>query len=388
MNSIRLRSQRGMVLFSALTILSVLLVLGIAIRVMLQNDYRVLANLRGGTETFYVSVAGIEWGKNEIAQSTTFPPAPADRTQSFAGGVFSVSFVSPAVVAPLSARILVRSVGTIRASSHTLQAQLMKSYDLADAALGLRGNASAVRFGDNPILISGADHDAATGGVLGRAPSRPALSTSDEAQRQLVLAAMGDPPRAGMLEGGTDASSLSASSYLSSSLITQMSNSLCSSASVVVTAIPEAGSLSVQDETWGNRDAPQVRCVQGLPSSGDSLTLSGTVSGAGILIVKDADLVLSGAFRWEGLIIVSGDQVGLKIIGSSGQEVLGALLVNEIGIRGSDSYIMDIQGSLRLLFSRQALARAAGLMPTAILNDILAGLPSVISQEYWRAVNL
>ena len=43
----RLQASHGMVLMSALTILTVLLAVGIGIRVMLQNDYRVLSNLRG-----------------------------------------------------------------------------------------------------------------------------------------------------------------------------------------------------------------------------------------------------------------------------------------------------------------------------------------------------
>jgi len=387
MNPNRLQNQRGMVLFSSLAILSVLLTVGIAIRVMLQNDYRVLGNLRGGTEAFYFSVAGLEWGKNEIVQSASFPPAPADQTRNFASGAFSVSFISPATVGPLSARIVVRSVGTIGASSHTLQARLTKTYDLADAALGLRGNASRVRLGDNPIFISGVDHEAATGSAFPQAQSRPAVSTSDEAQRQLVHDAMGDPPREGILESGSDAAAISTSNYLSSSMVSQLSNSLCGSAGVVVTTIPEGGSLSLQDQTWGSRDAPQLRCVQGLQTSGDSLTLGGTVTGAGILIIKDADLILTGAFRWEGLIIVTGDQVGLRIAGPSSKEILGALVVNETGIHGSDTHIVDIQGNLRLLFSRQALSQAAGLMPNSILNGTYTGLPSVISQQYWRAVN-
>src|SRR5262245_34847855 len=174
MNPHRMRNQRGMVLFSSLTILSVLLTVGIAIRTMLQSDYRAIGNLRGGTEAFYISVAGLESGKNEVAQSTTFPPAPTDRTANFASGVFSVSFITPSTISPLSARIVVRSVGTIGPSSHILQARLTKTYDLVDAALGLRGNASRVRFGNYPIFISGMDHDDLTGSANPRTQARPA----------------------------------------------------------------------------------------------------------------------------------------------------------------------------------------------------------------------
>ncbi len=376
-----------MILFSSLTLLTVLVVLGIAIRVMLGSDYRVLSNLRGSTEAFYLSVAGLEWAKNEFAAAGTFPPTPADQSRSFGPGTFSVSFLSPSAAGPLSARVVVRSVGAIGPSSHVLQARLLKTYELTDAAAALRGNPGPIRFGDNPIFVSGLDHDPATGSAFLKAPSRAAVSTFSDAQRQLVLDALGDPPLPGLLEAGGDAPAISLSSYLSSSLITQLANGLCSSAGVIVTTIPDSGSLIVQDQTWGSRDQPQVRCVQGLPVSGDSLALSGGVTGAGILIVKDADLILAGGFRWEGLIVLSGNQAGFRVTGSNNKEVYGAVLLNETGVRGDGSYLLDIQGNLRLLFSRQALGRAANLVPTEILSGVYAGLPSVLSQEYWRALN-
>src|SRR5918999_87597 len=108
----RLQNQQGVVLISSLTILSVLLVIGMGVRMMMQNDYRVLANLRGGTEAFYISVAGLEWSKNEISRTETFPLAPINQTKNFAAGEFTVSFLSPTVVGPLATKLVVHSVGT------------------------------------------------------------------------------------------------------------------------------------------------------------------------------------------------------------------------------------------------------------------------------------
>ena len=75
-----LQNRQGMVLMSSLTLLSVLMVAGIGAGVMLQNDFRVLSNLRGGTEAFYFSVSGLEWAKSEIARATNFPPIPANQS--------------------------------------------------------------------------------------------------------------------------------------------------------------------------------------------------------------------------------------------------------------------------------------------------------------------
>jgi hypothetical protein len=138
---------------------------------MVRNDFRVLTNLRGGTETFYIAAAGLEWSKHEIAQTSVFPPMPANRTESFAAGHFAVSFLSPVIASSLRAQIVVRSVGTLGTSSHTLQAQLTKSYDLVDSAIALRGNPAAVNLSGSGILISGADRDPSTGlGVAGASP--------------------------------------------------------------------------------------------------------------------------------------------------------------------------------------------------------------------------
>ena len=89
-----LAGQQGVVLFSSLTILSVLLAVGIGVRTMLQNDYKILANLRGGMEAFYFSVAGIEWSKSELGRTLILPPAPANRPVRFQSGSFSISLMS------------------------------------------------------------------------------------------------------------------------------------------------------------------------------------------------------------------------------------------------------------------------------------------------------
>jgi hypothetical protein len=382
----RLKNQCGLVLVSSLTILTVLLVIGIGVGVMLQNDYRVLANLRGGTEAFYVSVAGLEWSKDEIARTTTFPPAPVDQTKNFVGGEFAISFISPAVVGPLAAKVVVRSVGTIGSSSHVLQAQLTKTYDLADAAVGIRGNASRVNFSGNSVFISGVDHDPSTGNPVPGTQGRHAVSTSDDTLRGLVIQAMGNPPRQGILDSDSAVPSIGISNLVPPTVINQLASGLCSSPGVSVTSIPSDGSLILENQAWGTPASPQLRCIEGLPTSGDGVTLNGVITGAGILIIKDADLILTGSFRWEGLIITTGSDVGLKVIGSSSKEILGAVIMNESGSPGSTA-ILDIQGNLRVLFSRQALGRAAGLVPAAILASTYTALPWVISQQYWRTVS-
>lgn len=380
-----LQTRQGMVLMSALTLLTILMVVGIGTGVMLQNDFRVLGNLRVGTEAFYISAAGVEWAKSEIARATSFPPVPSNQSKSFSAGQFTVAFQSSTVIGPFAARVTVHSTGTGHGAQNVLQAQLTKSYDLADAALVLRGNGAQISLAADAIFISGADHDPATGNPNG-AKSRSSVSTADDTVRTLVTQALGTPPRQGILHESADTPAIAMSSYVPTSLITQLANDLCASVAASVHPLATGGGLTVENQSWGTPAAPQLHCIEGLSGSGDALTVAGNFTGVGILVVKNADLILSGTFRWEGLVLVTGNDVSFKTTGTAPKDLLGAALVNETGVPVAGRKILDFEGAIRMLFSRQALSRASNLVPTATANIAYGSLPSVILQDYWRSV--
>jgi Tfp pilus assembly protein PilX len=386
MNSRRINQlgQRGIILFTSLAILSALLMVGIGIRVMLQNDYRVLANLRGSTEAFYLATAGLEWSKNEIARTTTFPPSLVARTENFARGTFAVTFPSSVTITALNAKIVVRSTGATGTATHTVQAQLRKAYDLTDAALGVRGNGSQLVFGSGAVLISGQDHDPVTGKPITTAKPRPAISADGDSLLGLVNAAADGLPQ-GSLESGGSTQASSTSDHLPASAISQLASNLCNQAAAIHSIIPPGGVLAYENQNWGTRTAPELRCIDGLADSGDAVTLAGGVGGSGILVVRDADLIVTGSFRWEGLIIVSGAEIGFKATGSAAKEILGGLILNETATSSSKA-LLDVQGNLRLLFSRQGLSQTASLISFTVLSSTYEHLPSTIQQEYWRSV--
>lgn len=383
-HSIHRLGDRGMILFTSLAILSVLLMVGVGARVMLQNDYRILTNLRGGTEAFYLATAGVEWGKNEIARATTFPPAPADRSENFAGGAFAVAFSSPELSGPLNAKIVVRSTGSIGSSANIVEARLRKTYDLADGAIGLRGNGSQVVLGGGAILVSGRDHDPVTGNPVTTAKPRAAVTAGDDSLLGLVNVAASGLPQ-GSLESGPSTPASATSEYLPAAALSQLASSLCGEATANVITVPVTGALVYENQTWGTQAAPELRCIDGLSEPGDGVTLAGGINGSGILVVRNADLIVTGSLRWEGLIIVSGTDVSFKVTGSSSKEVFGGLIINETGTPISKA-ILDIQGNVRLLFSRQGLAQSAQLISPSILNSTYANLPAMVRQDYWRAV--
>jgi hypothetical protein len=82
----------------------------------------------------------------------------------------------------------------------------------------------------------------------------------------------------------------------------------------------------------GTTNDPRIVFFQGLPegTSGQiQLKFTGTIKGAGILVMRDNDLLFSGGLDWKGLIIVTGPDTALGLQGSSEQKLLGAAIINE-----------------------------------------------------------
>ena len=376
-------SESGMVLMSSLAILFGVMLVGLGAWTMLQNDLRVSANLRGSTEAFYYSSAGLEWGKRAIARADNFPPVPPSQTSAFSTGTFSVSFQSPIVVGPLSARINIRSVGAHGTAKHLIEAQVTKSYDLADAALVLRGNGMRIDVSAPGTVISGADHDATGTRNPDSAAARSAVSVGNASLGNLVSGALEGFPN--VLDRGAGTEVLRQSDYLSTAFMNEFVHDLCASSEASVHAIPTTGTLAVEDQVWGTSAAPQLHCVEGRIDPGDGVTFGGAVIGAGILVVRNSELVLNGTFRWDGLVIVTGSDVSFKTVGGSPKQILGAVVVNETGIPGVERNLLDFQGAIRLGFSRSILNRTVSLFPSAVLSAARDALPAIIMQNYWRA---
>jgi hypothetical protein len=193
-----LANESGMILFASLVLLAVLMAVGVGALVSVQNEFRVSANVTAGTSAFYLADAGVEWAKDQLSKTTTNPPILEDRSQTFLSGSFAVAFIAPARRTPLSAQVVVRSVGSQSLSSQTVQAQIAKNYDLTDAAVALRGNNGAVNFGGDDFLISGTDFDPAMGASVARAKPRLAISLSSDSLRAQVENGLSDLQRESM----------------------------------------------------------------------------------------------------------------------------------------------------------------------------------------------
>ena len=377
--------KRGMVLFSSLLLLSLLMAAGMGAWIAIQSDYRITTNLKRATGAFYLADAGIEWGKQQVGQTTIHPPKPADQVQSFSSGTFSVVFASAATVTPLTSRVVLRSTGSVGPSSQTVEAQITKAYDLADGAIGIRGVETGVNFGGNSFLVSGIDSDPVNGAPVAGVKPGAAISTSNGLLRAEINAAVASL-KPGSIVGGENETAVSQSDLIPSSIITQLADALCSAPHAETTVIPVGGTLALTGETWGSASSPQLHCVEGLSGTGDAVALGGKFNGVGILVVRNAEIIANGAFRWEGLILVTGAGVGFRVVDEENKEVYGAIMINETASTTTTS-ILSLQGAIKVFYSRSALDRVVSLLPSLTFQHIYASFPFTIKQNYWRSLN-
>ncbi len=381
-------NERGVVLFVTLVLLALLIAVGVGAWVSVQNEFRVSANVTAGASAFYLAESGVEWAKEQLSNTKSNPPTLEDGSQTLRTGSFAVAFNIPVRYEPLSAQVVVRSTGTSGSSSQTVQAQVTKAYDLTDAAVALRGDGRGVNFDSDVFLISGIDFDPVRGAPVLAAPSRLGMSSFSESLATQIKSGLSDHQRDSIISESSDGPAIDRSDKMPSSMVTRLASDLCNSplAQVIVMAAP--GELSLFDRIWGSRAAPEIRCVKGVAGSGDAVTLGGNFRGAGILIIQDAELAAVGTLYWEGLIIVTGNDVGFRVEGTDSKEIFGGVIVNETGSpSGPGPALFDLRGVIRIIFSRSALTNVAGLVPSASLAQSYAFLPFIVRQDYWRTVN-
>lgn len=110
---------------------------------------------------------------------------------------------------------------------------------------------------------------------------------------------------------------------------------------------------------WGSSGNPKIVYIKGTEDptgSYSALSMSGTTTGSGILIVEDGDLKVDGNFRWEGIIIVTGKYVGVSFLGGGNQSVYGAVISNETATDEEAGFFEGVvTGNSKLLYSTEAL---------------------------------
>jgi PilX N-terminal len=387
-----LENESGVALVTGLVILVLLTAIGTYAIHMTEIEETISANLKASKQALFLADAGLEMGRQQIRASTAIPPLPANLTQTLGAGSTTVTFTITPQVPAFSYTLAMQSVSTVGNAAKTLQALVTKTYDLTDGAIALRGNEADSTFTGNAFSVDGRDYDhvtgALSGGTMQYGISVPTVARQTDVNN--ALSAQQKDNVIGTAVPGLTAS-IGVSPWLDSSAADSLGDALCNAAPSgnKPPNIPTNGSYSPPaNANWGTRASPQVYCVTGVGTPGTmSMDVNGNFSGVGVLVVRDADLVINGAFHFEGLILVTGAKVGFGLLGGGNKHVYGSVLINETSTDGPSFREEVIQGASHLRYSRSALNIARQLMPAAVMSSIIATLPATVEQVSWSEVN-
>jgi len=281
-------------------------------------------------------------------------------------------------------KVIVTSTGRIGNATRTITVVVSKiAIPPINGALAFPGVQADVRFGGSSVVIDGRDTRLADDPGAPTGPARavygiavngslPALA----AQVENALASGRPSDVRGKDETNADATAqgaatIQADGALTSRAVADFVAAARSTADVIINAGP-GNTASISDigstcstsaasvTCWGTPSRPKIVFVRGALPDVDtqytSLTVAGDSSGTGILIVENGHVEIGGTFRWNGPIIVTGRNVGIRYRGDGMQRAYGATIVNELHDEGAASPKADIQGRASILYSREGLA--------------------------------
>jgi hypothetical protein len=123
---------------------------------------------------------------------------------------------------------------------------------------------------------------------------------------------------------------------------------------------------------WGSTTKPKIVYINGsldnINTQYTSLDISGNSEGTGILIIENGNTDINGNFRWNGPIITTGRNVGLRYRGGGNQVVYGATVVNELHNDGLSNLEGDIRGNAKLTYSKEALDLVQNLLSRRLVT--------------------
>ena len=376
------RNEKGMVLPLGLIFLAIIAILGTTAVIITTTDLKIGTNYKLSEQAFYAAEAGIQRAANalkagasngfddELLGSDGSSGTSDDgilsfgSSVSFGGGTYAVRITDNNddgdLFSDLDEKVIITSTGTVNNASKTIEAVYYYRKVVVDGALGIYGVNPTVEL-SGASEIDGRDYNVPpdfdcsgagwTATLAGGAPAEPGIY-AEEAITQVGLITdetdpkqnvFGDPP---VDEDGGGEGSVSDWQNFANSLTPDLT-------------VDSATEGTITENIFGSRDNPQITMIT--DSAGTGTHLSGTIDGAGILIVN-GDLQITGTFHFEGLVIVMAG--GDLVVTGTGRSII----YGSVALAGSGaSSEVDYGGHASIRHSSQALLSAA---------DTLAGLSS------------
>ncbi len=410
-----IQDQRGVALPLALFVLVSLSGLLLAFLTMSGMEPQVARNLGDTTRARYAAEAGMEWAYDKLASAPAAGPtswngrlgAPGNgilaTNMSLPGlaatfGTFSVSFRNdmqagdPQITGQptdpsadpandTNGIVIVTSTGTFNGVTRQIQ-EVVTHFNLnIPGAVNLYGFGVNTIFNGNSFTITG--NDTNPDGTAGTCAAKWGIGVADAAAQQAVEASLNqqqqnnitgkspnDPP--GVNPGtGVGNNTIEQDATLTPQKIADFVNAVkpyadlsLQSSALNKVSISNLGSTCASNwndsNCWGTPANPKLVYIKGTLDPAQAfyaVNISGKSTGAGILIIEDGDLSITGDFNWQGPIIITGQYVGLLYGGGGNQSIYGGVVVNETAVANAQVEL-QASGNPKIDYSCQAIANA------------------------------
>ena len=366
------KNEKGMVLATGLIFMAIIAIVGSTAVLITTTDLKIGTNYITSEQAFYVAEAGIQHAANALKAGVSngfndellgddgqlFGPDPVP----FGDGNYTVTVTDNNddgdPFSDSDNKVIITSTGTVNNASKTIEAVYYYRKVDVDGALGIYGPYPAVEL-SGASEIDGRDYKVppdfdcsgagCTATLAGGVPAEPGIYAEEAITPKGLITDETDPKQ--NIFGDPPVNDVGGSA-LSVSYWQDFANSLTPDLTV------DSAEGTITENIFGSRDNPQITMIT---DSATGTHLSGTIDGAGILIVN-GDLQITGTFHFEGLIIVmsGGD---LVVTGTGRSITYGSVVLAGSGVSSE----VDYGGHASIRYSSQALLSAA---------DTLAGLDS------------
>lgn len=407
-------NERGMVLPVTLMILLLLTSLAVGLVALGQMEPQISRNVGDGARARFVAEAGLEVAYNSLASTANWNTllATADANGVLlanaspmpgltgAYGIYTVRLRNDTLASDISitgvaadtggntddsnGRVILESTGQVGTARRIVQVMVRRTQlPPFPAALNFPGNEAQSSFTGNAFAVDGNDWnmDGTAGScapVYGVSVS-PTLGASPGANEATVQNSLSSQQKDNV-KGKRQVSTLPGEGNntvapepaLTPAVIQNFINSAKAAADITLESRQPSGlsfnnigstcDSDVNSSTcWGTADKPKIVYIKGDPdptSAFSALQIGGNTEGHGILIVEDGDLRVSGNFKWNGPIIVTGQFVGVGFLGGGNQAVYGTVISNETA-NDAGFYEGVVTGNSTIRYSCEAIAAAS-----------------------------
>jgi Tfp pilus assembly protein PilX len=301
-------------------------------------------------------------------------------------------------------KLVVTSTGTFNGTTKTITAVISKTMvPTINAALAFPGIQADVNFNGSSFVIDGRDtrmadtagHPTGTNNAVYGITTNPALPLL-ETQVENALNNNQNNDVRGRDETSSSnppattqgSNTIQGDNTLTSQMVTDFAAVLKKHADIMIntsngntysmrdigggTGTPACSSNWSGSQCWGSTTKPKIVYINGtldnINTQYTSLDVAGNSEGTGILIIENGNTDINGNFRWNGPVITTGRNVGIRYRGGGYQSVYGATVVNELHNDGQANLEGDIRGNANLLYSKEALDLVQNLLSRRLVT--------------------